>query len=683
MPQSAGGVNNTYNLGNGITPHYQITYDDTAFPEATDPADGVDKANALMAVCESDFSLMQGWFPGVDISTNWSFPIAVYITPFVSGTSGRPYGGHWGPPITLTTPSGASTDFIRYLLVSEVTEMFMETKHNNWGYWVGNIYVDEGSDGEGLSRFLGVQCLIWNNLSFSVLNNPAPGETWWASNSWLGSARADYINNNPNPSDNADDSTTGCTTLFIWYLYTQLGFEITEIINAGAPTLTGTYNALTGDLGNPVPFFERLVGTTYPGTDTIPQGSNNADNPFPLGILSFWGVRSTFGLNEVQDIITTNSGLVSNAFTLVLEGFSIDSFSSLNVTIPTLTGSLVAQGTGIQVSPSPAVLGEPTPSSPIPQFEDPANTKAPQRISFSFDITFSNTNAFPSVGSTTPNSLELDALAQFGGTNLPGASAVQPFELFGGDDPYFSNHDPTNAGQKGYLSQELRVFPVIPGKSPLQGAPAFTSDPFASIQSLLNYLNSNSSFTTPTTPDPLNGLPGQQNDETVDSAVTPIDANGNKNYNFAIARVRLSGSSSEPAANNVRVFFRLWVAQSCDTDWQPNSGPYKSILGTSGDDSGNPVFPQASDTGLFDPTGQTLQTVPFFATDTLGTHDYDGSNPNANIHNIQISSDDGIWTYYGCFLDVYDANNNAKWGGTHHCVVVSNLKKLHSANSWY
>ena len=28
------------------------------------------------------------------------------------------------------------------------------------------------------------------------------------------------------------------------------------------------------------------------------------------------------------------------------------------------------------------------------------------------------------------------------------------------------------------------------------------------------------------------------------------------------------------------------------------------------------------------------------------------------------------WAYFGCFLDVYDAGNNAKFGGTHHCIVA-------------
>jgi hypothetical protein len=246
-------------------------------------------------------------------------------------------------------------------------------------------------------------------------------------------------------------------------------------------------------------------------------------------------------------------------------------------------------------------------------------------------------------------------------------SAGAEFELVSGADPYFTNIDPAH-NNVFYLSQDLRVFSTPAGASPLPGAPAFTSDPYASIQSLLHFLNSSPTYTTPGA-DQLNGLPGQTGYETGDSSVTPLTTGGEKNFNFAIARVRLQGGSGS-SAPRARVFFRLFVAQSCDTDFQPST-TYLSQLGTSGADNGKPVFPQASGTGLVDPSGQTLQTIPFFATDASGTHDYDGTNSNANIRDITIPmGQDKFWAYYGCFLDVYDASNQSKFPGTHHCIVA-------------
>ena len=95
-------------------------------------------------------------------------------------------------------------------------------------------------------------------------------------------------------------------------------------------------------------------------------------------------------------------------------------------------------------------------------------------------------------------------------------------------------------------------------------------------------------------------------------------------------------------------------------------------MGTTGADNGHPVFPLASAAGLNDPAGQSLQTIPYFATDINGTNDYDGSNPNANVRSVQIpATGDQIWAYYGCFLDLYDAAGNAKnLAGTHHCIVA-------------
>ena len=151
--------------------------------------------------------------------------------------------------------------------------------------------------------------------------------------------------------------------------------------------------------------------------------------------------------------------------------------------------------------------------------------------------------------------------------------------------------------------------------------------------------------------------------------MTPLDAANRQNFNFAVARVRLQDAALA-SADNVRGFFRLWVAVSCDADFQPST-TYKSTLGTSGADAGKPVFPLPSGTGLMDPSGQTIQTIPFFATDANGTHDYDTTVANANIRTIQVPSGrDKVWAYFGCFLDVYDGSNQSKFGGTHHCLVA-------------
>src|SRR5215470_4514589 len=239
----------------GRTTHYQIQYDTTL-----SQADGVNRANALIAVCEGDFALTSGWFSNISLTVG--IPITVQIAP------GSYASASWGPPITLIPGNGSSIAVVRYLLISELTEMFMLAQNKGW-FGAGN----EGSAGEGLSRFLAGQFLIASGLGVTE-----PGFS--LANSWMNSPRADYVNN-VDVADHGIDAKTGCSILFIYYLHTQLGYGIKDIIAAAAAELSGVYKNLTGDPSDPFPPFKDLLDTYYPGTTTIP--GTNPDNPYPLG----------------------------------------------------------------------------------------------------------------------------------------------------------------------------------------------------------------------------------------------------------------------------------------------------------------------------------------------------------------------------------------------------------------
>jgi len=58
----------------------------------------------------------------------------------------------------------------------------------------------------------------------------------------------------------------------------------------------------------------------------------------PLGTLSFLINKNTFGKDEVNEAIKVNGGVFSNAFWLALDDYSIDTFNSFKVAIPTPTG---------------------------------------------------------------------------------------------------------------------------------------------------------------------------------------------------------------------------------------------------------------------------------------------------------------------------------------------------------
>jgi hypothetical protein len=378
--------------------------------------------------------------------------------------------------------------------------------------------------------------------------------------------------------------------------------------------------------------------------------------------------KSTFGTDEVSDVIASAAaGKFSNAFWLVLDGYTPNWIAGATPTFALASTFKAPNVNGLSIAADPTTLVEYELGGPGTAYADTV-----QRIRFAYDITFSSVSSFPAIGSEATYTLL--ANISIAGTTL----ALEPetiFQLLGGSDPYFTNVDSGNSQSVFYLSQDLRVFTVNAGDAPLSGAPAFSSDPYGSIQSFLYYLNNTAGYTNPYPPgsDPLNALPDQTGYETGDTSVTPLNGS-DPNYNFAIARVRLQGAAGTTSPNT-RVFFRLWVAVSTDTDFQPGT-TYLSTLGSSGADNGLPIFPLASGS-LTDPSGNSLQTIPFFATDSTGSNDYNASYVPASpeeMNNIQTitvpTGEDSVFAYFGCFLDVYDASYNSKFPGTHHCIVA-------------
>lgn len=362
--------------------------------------------------------------------------------------------------------------------------------------------------------------------------------------------------------------------------------------------------------------------------------------------VELWVDKSTFGKNEVEDVSS-----YPDAFWLIVDGVNLDMLAS--ATPGTFTGAFPGL-TGVHVTYS---------SSEGPVYELPGDNTTVQRVRFPCKIAFDNTNMFPSAGTTAQYTLT--GTITINGTAYHASTEI---ELTTAADPYYQNIDPVT-NNVTWLSQDLRVFGLVSGQAPVSGAPTFTGDPYAFMRSFIGYLNSTSAYTVPSSYDPLNNLPNQTGYNTDDTSVTPLNPQGDPNYNFAIARVRLRGSALS-SAEKVRVFFRLFIAESCDTDFQPNTS-YKSTLGTSGDDNGLPIFPLASGNIGTDPSGNTLRTMPFFATDSTGSEDYDPTATNNNIRTITIpSGSDYIWAYYGCFLDVYNSSINSQLAGTHHCIVA-------------
>jgi hypothetical protein len=680
MSLTSTGLSDLQGLGAGQTTNFLVQIE-TTLPNQPNV---IANADALLAVLENEFTVTTGWFntsagkfgAGHQQVVNLNLPDTATGGGGISEPGANNNG--YGNPINLDAQNlvtGAlAAGRVQDVFMAEWSEVLMSLT-STWN--AGD------SSGEGLSQFTSIIRFQTGHYNYygSFVDAWLNGGQAWSSNnqkyvSSPNAARSDWVTQTftgvtTNAGDqihgDGDQVSYGCSLAFLFYLNTQLSLSINQIIGAYNGTMVTIYNTLTGDPGDPFPFFLALISNVFPASATAAIPGPVTDNPFPMGLLSFWCNNNTFSRDQAKDIVAKQGGVVSNAFYLILEGFSINSFNANGISVPTPSGGF-ASLSGIKVQPSPASPGGPVPAAAPPIYEDPGNPNIPQRIRFSFDVVFTDESAFPPVGSMTPVTAVLNAAAQIGGATLSGATASLGFELLAGANPYFTNVDASNAADLTYLSQDLRVFSVIAGQSPLSGAPAFTSDAYSSIQSFIGFLNGSTTYSQPSATDLLDNLPGQTGFETADSSVTPTDGAGHTAYNFAIARVRLRGTALDQAAN-CRVFFRLFVAQSCDTDFQPST-TYKSTQGTSAPDTGHPVFPLAS-AQTTDPSGQTLQTTPYFATDINGTHDYDGTNANANLRSVQIpAGQDQVWAYYGCFLDIYDPAGNANLGGTHHCIVA-------------
>ena len=664
-----------HNFGN--TTNFEIDSPDSFWSglSAMQQTNVTDNANYLLGQVEAAFTTTTGWF-GTDTSKfgTSNRQQVLFDQPDNSGA----YNNGYGNPIHLDTQSnngtvGTAGPEVSMLWMAEWSEVLMSLT-SNWN--AGD------SSGEGLSQYCANQLFLSGHLDYygqrfvsdwlngtGTTNQGTPSPNA-ARSDWFNTTFTGATVNGVFVHGDGDQISFGCALCFIYYLTVQLDFPIDQVISSYKGNLASCYHALTGDSSNPFPIFLGLVSSVYPSGTPAVLPTANPDNLFPIAEVQFYVQKDTFGRDETEDIIHNQGGLVSSAFWVVIDGFSYQSFRSLGIQVSSFTGSF-ATLPGVTIKPNPAG----------PQPENGVNSATPQQIRIPFDITLSDApgnsilGQFPSTGVSAPYLLTVSLTS--GGVTVKGSQASTEFELIAGADPYFTNI-PSGQDNQSYLSQDLRVFHAAPAINnvPFPGGPTFGTDSVAGaysyIQALLAYLNGTSSFTNPSGTDPFSLLPDQQGEGQTDSSVAPYVFNFSggfvptlaNNYNFAIARVRLRGSSgASGAADNVRVFFRIFGTQSNDTDFDPN-GTYASQPDAAGD-PGTPI------------PGSGNTTIPFFATGNPGGEtDYLSGGPNIQTLTIPTGQD-SLWWYYGCFLNFYDPayqiggeQIQAYLTGTHHCLVA-------------
>lgn len=249
--------------------------------------------------------------------------------------------------------------------------------------------------------------------------------------------------------------------------------------------------------------------------------------------------RSTFSQDEA-----TAGGIFTGALLVSVDGLKPSQFPGGGVTT---------------LSPSQAQLDEWAPkltfeddngitirASDIDS-DDPGLSERLQRFTFMYEVTIEPTAAFSFGGEN--RALYVNGLLNPSGVSNPLTDrawivlvkAANPFML-----------DLANGNETHWLSSDVRVFKVVAGTSYLghtlvEAATAAQARTW--LQNVLGTLE-------------IGGYEGISLTQ-ADSALSPLPTttvSGKPVYNFAIARVRLNGQAV--AANNVRVFFRIFTTQT-------------------------------------------------------------------------------------------------------------------------
>lgn len=316
--------------------------------------------------------------------------------------------------------------------------------------------------------------------------------------------------------------------------------------------------------------------------------------------------RNEIGKDEAQALIDSGEK-IKDAFFVVVQGlapFDLGITSTSPLTPP------LAQ-IAPQIAPASIPSGMTITVTDV-AFENSANVHQVQRVTFGYEIGFTNTSAFTAE--------DVQAVITATIAELSGSAT---FDLTLQPHPYMVD------GPTSWLSADTRVFKLQPGGMFAQQT--LQNDPNGFIKNVIDSLRGSAQAGAW-----FDALPADEAGAQLEWSQT---LNGTAVYNFAICRVRYRAETLP--ATNVRVFFRLFPAMTTGTDYQPNS-TYRT--------GGQP----GSKIPLLGVVAGEITTIPFFAEPRQPAainlnlqqdpKNVDAIAPDAQGHET--------YGYFGCWLDI-------------------------------
>ncbi|MFK4440567.1 hypothetical protein ABH944_000567 [Caballeronia udeis] len=362
--------------------------------------------------------------------------------------------------------------------------------------------------------------------------------------------------------------------------------------------------------------------------------------------------RSTYGQNEALQ----NDGVFAGALFVVVDGLKASEFPGGGITqlITTLTPSAAQLALLAAWAPSiPAPAGTGIVFTPTGvDSDDPSLGPEVQRFTFTYQVQIPQ-SAFTTPGVTYPELLTITASLPIA-TNPPSPGSSQ-IELITAADPFFS--DEANGGS-AILSEDLRAFYVEEGQT-MFGMKLGSSQaptPLTFIQKVVTNMSGVNGTVPGDSVDSFESLPHAPNTDT-QLSVFPTTTGGTKVYNFALARVRLTGTGPTEGATKVRVFFRTWQAQSTAITYttpaagsgaSPSTGSFRQYTDPPGTANGVKV-------PLLGISGNEYTTVPYFATPRVSPGVDMTTQPEDAPFNakgiVPPAAGGTTYAYFGAWLD--------------------------------